>query len=63
MYSELADRIMRDTGEGSIFRSILEINDYCTERLNVKIDLTKNPSVVQSNEDRMKLKIGQSFKK
>ncbi len=40
MYSEIADKIMRDNGEGSIYKSILEINEYCSERLSLKMDLT-----------------------
>lgn len=46
MYSEIADKIMRDNGEGSIYKKILEINEYCSERLSVKMDLTKNPSII-----------------
>lgn len=40
-YFEMQKAILHDQGQGSIFKNILEINDYISERLKAKIDLTK----------------------
>jgi hypothetical protein len=40
-YFEMQKAILFDQGHGSIFKNIMNINDYISSRLNAKIDLTR----------------------
>ena len=40
LHSEMTDQMLNDAGQGSIFKNILQINEYCSTKLQAKIDLS-----------------------
>ena len=58
-YFEMQKAILHDQGSGSIFKNITSINEYISERLRQKIDLTRPNQLPQvadtSKMDKMAL--------
>lgn len=40
IHYNLANAIVEDEGKGSIFDNIKKINEYCSERLKIRVDLS-----------------------
>ena len=57
MHVTMATQIADDQGKGSIFENILKINEYCSQLLKIKVDLTRenqlgeNPKQVVGDAD------------
>lgn len=54
-YFEMQKGILFDQGHGSIFKNILEINDYISSRLNAKIDLTRADQKAEPTKESLNI--------
>lgn len=50
-YFEMQKAILQDQGSGSIFKNIMNINEYISERLKQKIDLTRVDQLAEKISD------------